>query len=72
MLVTVNNTWNQVALIKNFLKAHQQEVEGMLDTEYNQAEIIELFKEDGRKEGIDEHLVGQVCKKLLRVKIKIR
>ena len=26
----------------------------MLDTEYNEAEVMELFKEDGRKEGREE------------------
>lgn len=37
--------------IKPFLKAHRAEVKGMLETEYNEAEIMELFKEDGRREG---------------------
>ncbi|WP_026517125.1 Rpn family recombination-promoting nuclease/putative transposase [Butyrivibrio sp. MC2021] len=39
-------------VIKDFLVKHRQEVEGMLDTEYKEAEVMELFKEDGRKEGI--------------------
>ena len=37
-------------LIKSFLAKHKAEVEGMLDTEYNEAEIRELFMEDGRAE----------------------
>ena len=38
-------------VIKPFLEAHRAEVKGMLLTEYNEAEQMELFKEDGRKEG---------------------
>ena len=30
---------------------HKAEVKGMLLTEYNEAEQMELFKEDGRREG---------------------
>lgn len=37
-------------IIKNFLIGHMKEVEGMLDTEYNEAEVKELFKEEGRAE----------------------
>ena len=36
-------------VIKSFLVRHRQEVEGMLDTEYKEAEVMELFKEDGRQ-----------------------
>lgn len=32
---------------------NKSEVEGMLDTEYNEAEVKELFVEEGRKQGID-------------------
>ena len=39
-------------LIKEFLIVNLEEVEGMLDTEYNEAEVMELFKEEGRIEGI--------------------
>ena len=28
----------------------------MLETEYNEAEVMELFKEDGRREGIEQGL----------------
>lgn len=38
-------------LIKEFLIVNLEEVEGMLDTEYNEAEVMELFKEEGRAEG---------------------
>ena len=38
-------------VIKPFLEAHRAEVKGMLLTEYNEAEQMELFKEDGRREG---------------------
>lgn len=37
-------------VIKPFLVAHRAEVKGMLLAEYNEAETMELFKEDGRKE----------------------
>ena len=33
-------------VIKGFLIGHMKEVEGMLDTEYNEAEVKELFKEE--------------------------
>ncbi len=44
----------------------------MLLTEYDEAEVMELFKEDGRKEGVvigtaigaDKHLIELICKKL--------
>ena len=36
----------------------------MLLTEYNEAEVMELFKEDGIKVGIDKHLISQICKKM--------
>ena len=38
-------------VIKPFLEAHRAEVKGMLLTEYKEAEQMELFKEDGRREG---------------------
>ena len=33
----------------------------MLLTEYNEAEQMELFKEDGRREGVKEGLKAFVC-----------
>ena len=41
-------------IIKPFLMAHRSEVKGMLLTEYNEAETMELFREEGRKEGRQE------------------
>ena len=32
----------------------------MLDTEYNEAEVMELFKEDGRKEGREEGIIATI------------
>ena len=67
-------------LIKPFLEAHRAEVKGMLLTEYNEAEQMELFKEDGRREGraegevigrekgILETLISLVKKGLLSMK----
>ncbi len=40
--------------LKSFLVAHRSEVLGMLLTEYNETEVMELFKEDGRREGREE------------------
>jgi hypothetical protein len=37
-------------VIKSFIVKNQAEVIGMLDTEYNEAEVRELFMEDGRAE----------------------
>ena len=38
-------------VLKPFLVAHRSEVKGMLFEEYNEAEVRELFKEEGRAEG---------------------
>ena len=38
-------------VIKGFLLMHRAEVRGMLLTEYNEAETMELFREEGRAEG---------------------
>lgn len=46
--------------IRSFLISHKAEVTGMLDTEYNEAEIKELFVEEGLQKGI----IG--CVELLR------
>ncbi|MBO7675049.1 MAG: Rpn family recombination-promoting nuclease/putative transposase [Atopobiaceae bacterium] len=40
--------------IKPFLTAHKAEVRGMLLTEYDEAKAMELFREDGRREGMRE------------------
>ena len=41
----------QSFVIKPFLEAHRAEVKGMLLTEYNEVEQMELFREEGREEG---------------------
>ena len=43
-------------LTKPFLEAHRAEVKNMLLTEYNEAETMALFKEEGRAEGRAEGL----------------
>ena len=40
--------------IKPFLDQHRAEVKGMLLTEYNEAEVMELFKEEGLAQGREE------------------
>ena len=50
-------------VIKPFLEAHRAEVKGMLLAEYNEAETMELFKEDGRVEGRMED-IRNLMKKL--------
>ncbi len=55
-------------LIKPFLEAHRVEVKGMLLTEYNEAEQMELFKEDGRREGLIDTLISLVKDGILSIK----
>ena len=55
-------------VIKPFLEAHRAEVKGMLLTEFNEAEQMELFKEDGRREGIIETLISLVKDGILSIK----
>ena len=40
-------------IIKQYLETHRAEVKGMLLTEYNEAQAMELFREEGRAEGED-------------------
>ena len=54
--------------IKSFLVAHREEVEGMLDTEYNEAEVREQFMEDGRREGRNEERSDLIASMLRRGK----
>ncbi len=50
---------------------HKAEVEGMLDTEYNEAEVKELFKEEGRAEGLAQGMAqGADERRRLEEKIK--
>ena len=55
-------------VIKPFLMAHRAEVKGMLLTEYKEAETMELFKEDGRREGYFQALASLVKDGLLSLK----
>ena len=59
-------------VIKSFLELHRTEVKGMLLTEYNEAEAMELFREEGRaegrEEGIIDTLISLVQKGLLSIK----
>ena len=63
-------------VIKSFLELHRTEVKGMLLTEYNEAEAMELFREEGRAEGLAEGraegivdtLISLVQKGLLSIK----
>ena len=58
--------------LKEFLIEHQSEVKNMCITEYNEAETMELFKEEGRgegrKEGREQTLIILVCRKLRKGK----
>lgn len=45
-------------VIKPYLKAHKAEVKDMLLTEYNEAEAMELFREEGREESLLENLTS--------------
>ena len=52
-------------IIKSFLTAHRSKVYGMLLVEYNEAEAMELFKEDGRKEGRKEGIKEGILSTLI-------
>ena len=47
-------------VIKPFLVTHRAEVRGMLLTEYNETEQMELFKEDGIREGLIKGMISLV------------
>ena len=47
-------------MIKAFLEDDQSEVKNMCITEYNEAETMELFKEEGREEGREEGSLVQL------------
>lgn len=47
-------------ILKQFLVTHRTEVNGMLVTEYNEEETMELFKEDGRKEGREKQTFSDI------------
>ena len=47
-------------ILKSFLETHRAEVRGMLQTEYNEEEVKELFMEEGRKEGRVETITENI------------
>ncbi len=48
-------------VIKPFLESHRAEVMGMMLMEYNEAETMNMFKEEGREEGREEGIeIGRV------------
>lgn len=55
-------------ILKSFLESHRAEVKGMLLTEYNEAETMEIVRESSRKEGAIETLIGLVKDGLLPLK----
>ena len=54
-------------VIKPFLEVHKAEVKGMLLEEYNETEVMELFKEEGREEGRFEMLSDLAEKKIITI-----
>ena len=48
-------------VIRPYLQAHKAEVRDMLLTEYNEAEAMELFREEGRAEGREEATAGNLA-----------
>lgn len=58
-------------MIKPFLMAHRSEVKGMLLTEYNEAATMELFKEDGRKEGRKEGILSTLIRLVKRGRLSV-
>lgn len=47
-------------VIKPFLDAHKVEVSGMLLTEYNEAEAMELFRREGERDGVDKTRIESI------------
>ena len=45
-------------VIRPYLQAHKAEVRDMLLTEYNEAEAMELFREEGREEATTGNLAS--------------
>ncbi len=48
------NDMPQNYIIRPFLIGNRAEVKDMCITEYNEAETMKMFREEGRKEGIEE------------------
>ena len=55
-------------VIKPFLEAHRAEVKGMLLAEYNEAETMELFKEEGREEGDRQRAIKDIRNVMKKLK----
>lgn len=45
-------------ILKHFLEVHKAEVRGMMLTEYNEAETMNMFREEGRQEGRQEGILS--------------
>lgn len=60
------NTMPSDFLIKKFLDGNRAEVKNMCITEYNEAETMQMFKEEGREEGIAEGLAKGIEKGIAR------
>lgn len=60
------------SMLKKFLIANKAEVKQMCITEYNEAETMEQFRNEGREEGREEgellHLIKTIYKKMLKGK----
>ena len=54
-------------ILKHFLEVHKAEVRGMMLTEYNEAETMNLFREEGKEEGVLSTLVALVKDNILSV-----
>ncbi len=59
--MTINEACDKVVIempkdyeIRGFIMKNIAEVKGILDTEYNEAEVMELFRNDGYKDGLKE------------------
>lgn len=54
-------------ILKPFLEMHKAEVRGMMLTEYNEAETMNMFREEGKEEGVINTLVALVKDNILSV-----
>ena len=54
-----------VCVIMPYLMTYRAEVKGMLLTEYNEAAAMELFKEDGIREGMQKGIL-QILTRLVK------
>ena len=56
-------------LIRDFLISNKAEVKDMCLTEYDEAETMQMFKEEGREEGREEGLLDNIKKLMKNLKI---